>query len=436
MMRDALLAIGVIFASFTQLRFFDAPLGFGELFLVAWLGLTLGRSMSSLNAPFPPALLRLAVFWILLAGSLCVGTMTAFVVGERNSTADFVHDTTAYTLMAALSLLAVAQAGAAPRMRRVAWLVVLFGSGCLAAQLAQAFGVFTISGVDVWFWDRLIGWSTNANQLGLLCLILALLSCHLAETATGPGTGLAALACVILPVWAGYLTRSDAFLLALVFGLLGFAGLKFWRMIDAHQRLGPVPAAAAIMAVVALPALLAASSPLAYVLAVEKIAERAEEARGEGGLERDVGYRTELWGQAIDRGVESGMLGLGPGPHLKRPADLREPQLDALPNFEAHNTVVDLFLQGGLLAVASLLWLGATTLLATLKEKLNVFPILLISVGGFALTHFVIRHPIVWFVIAFGLVAKSSRRSDSGPAGMLDTRMATTRVGPVVEGRV
>jgi hypothetical protein len=77
--------------------------------------------------------------------------------------------------------------------------------------------------------------------------------------------------------------------------------------------------------------------------------------------------------------------------------------LDWLPDFEAHNTFVDIFLQGGLLALAGLLWLLATALRTALNTNLSCLPALVIAIAGFALTHFVIRHPIVWFVVALAL---------------------------------
>jgi len=67
-----------------------------------------------------------------------------------------------------------------------------------------------------------------------------------------------------------------------------------------------------------------------------------------------------LWRQAIDRGLESGMLGLGPGPHLQippsivagrvstgaEPVNIGHPIQNGTANFEAHNTILDLFTQG------------------------------------------------------------------------------------------
>lgn len=415
MTRDALLAAGVLFATFTQLRPFGVPLGPGELCLAAWLCLTLGRNISSL-LPIPPALLRLLVFWLLFSAALCIGTVMAVIVGERNVKAYFIHDVIAYALVAGISLLAVFQVNAPVRLRRTAWLLVLLGSCFATVQLSQAYALLPTAGVDVWFYDRFIGWSSNANQVGLLCLILVLLSLHLAETSSRPVARLAAIASGVVPVWAGLLSRSDAFLAALILSVCCIAGVRWWRWLVLPRRRTGIADLSALLVVFAVPALVVATAPLAYRLAAEVL---ALEARGltNQKLERDVGGRAKLWEQALERGLESRMLGLGPGPHLVRPAELREPRWDWLPDFEAHNTFVDVFLQGGLLATAGLLWLLGTAARTAARANFSCLLALVLALSGFALTHFIMRHPIVWFAMALVLAAGTPFRQRAMGAG-------------------
>ena len=198
---------------------------------------------------------------------------------------------------------------------------------------------------------------------------------------------------------------------AVLFTVAGFLGLKLWRVIEASHSRGPLAASGAILAVIATPLMLASAAPLVYVVASGQLGVYAAEPKGERDLERSAGFRFELAQLAIDRGLDSGMLGLGPGPHLTRPPDLREPEMDAVPNFEAHNTLLDVFLQGGLLAVVCLIWIVGKAVSATLNEKLSLLPVALVGISGFALSHFILRHPIFWFLIAFSLVAKSQRNS-------------------------
>jgi hypothetical protein len=80
------------------------------------------------------------------------------------------------------------------------------------------------------------------------------------------------------------------------------------------------------------------------------------------------------------------------------------PQLDSYPNFESHNTAAEILLQGGLLGVGALTWLALTAVATTRRAGLLWLTLLLLALGVFALTHHVMRHPIVWFVVTSALV--------------------------------
>jgi len=79
------------------------------------------------------------------------------------------------------------------------------------------------------------------------------------------------------------------------------------------------------------------------------------------------------------------MLGLGPGPHLPIPAALlvgwgassepinvQHPTPGIAPNFEAHNTLLELFVQGGLLAVASFLAVSRQARLRAFRARRHI----------------------------------------------------------------
>jgi hypothetical protein len=135
--------------------------------------------------------------------------------------------------------------------------------------------------------------------------------------------------------------------------------------------------------------------------------------------ERTASVRFIAWSEAISRGIESGMLGLGPGPHIKIPFLIVEgrrnatdepnfmdhPTLGVAPNFEAHNTPLDLFTQCGLMGVLSVIWLVAMALSTTCKARLDGLATLLCGLIVFSMFHLVIRHPIVWFAFSLCLVA-------------------------------
>ncbi len=423
---DLLLAVGILLSTASQLRPSAAPIGPGEICLVIWITLTIGRQLVQPSLQFTPALSRLAIFWLLFAVAQSIGTLTGFAIADVHDTPLFMHDVLAYLLVAAITVLCVATPGAGPRFQRIAWLLVTVGSVMLALQAAQAWGLIGTGSLEPWYWDRLRGWSENPNQLALLCAMLGLLSLHLADVAASAPTRFAAIATAVLPIYVGRLTKGDAFSLVLVASGPIFFALKLRTWLLARQPALTVRSAFAWVAILALPLLLLSAVPFSYSLAVEARGLADDLAKGnERDTEKTAQIRLQTWQNAINRGVDSGMLGLGPGPHLPIPALILEgrqdtsnepknidhPVANGTPNFEAHNTLLDIFTQGGLLAVLSLVWLFAATFLLTSRTRLDGLTTLLCGLTIFSLFHLIIRYPIFWFAIAMCLVAAQGRKA-------------------------
>ena len=115
------------------------------------------------------------------------------------------------------------------------------------------------------------------------------------------------------------------------------------------------------------------------------------------------------------------MLGLGPGPHLEIPAsivagrmgengpgNIEHPEQSSAPNFEAHNTFLDLLTQGGLIAVLSFVWILGVSAFTAHKTRLAGLTTLIFGVSLFCTTGLVVRHPLFWFAVALCLVAEDS----------------------------
>lgn len=417
MIRDILLVVGLLLSVSTQLRIPGLPVGLGEICLVAWILSSLGRFLYRLDVPLPLASFRLLAFWVLLVVALSVGTMTAYVIGDIHDAGLFLHDIAAYVLVGSIGLFCVVEPHGETRLQRLSWLLVVLGSLFLALQLAHAWKIVNFLEIEPWFFHRFRGWSANSNALALLCLILAMLSVHLAETSTRFGEKIVAAGCIILPILAGILTDSDAFMLALVLSCAIFLILKFWKSLYSKPSKRSFSSLSKSMVMLALPLFMASAIPIAWMLgsgfegneaiiSSEKSAALAEEAE----------ERFQLWEQALRRGAESGMLGLGPGPHLKyRQPKLQLKKLNAdlgppPPIVEAHNTLLDLFVQGGILAVISIFCLGIITTTTILKAGKQALAALLFGIAIFGSTHFIIRSPNVWFVVAMCLVAPEHRR--------------------------
>jgi len=433
MMCDTLLALGLLLSVATQLRLQGSAIGPGELCLLIWGLLVLGRQAARLSCPLTPALFQLVIFWVLFATALSIGTITAFAMQDSHDAELFLHDVMAYPLLAAVSCLGVVGSDAGPRLRRVAWLLAVLGTGSLALQLANAGGLAGTLHSDPWYWNRFRGWSANPEQLALLCAALGLLTLHLAETATRPSGRIAAVACAILPVYVGWLAKTDAFTVVLLVAGPIFITLKFRIWLSSSERSVRFRTAAAWIAILAIPLILASAALLTSSIAGQTaLLVKAMSKDNEKTTGQELELRLQLWSEAWSRGLESGMLGLGPGPHLpipasivqarltnaKQPKEILHPAVNGTPNFEAHNTPLDLFTQGGLLAILSFLWLTAKALVNTYKARLAGLTTALCGLLLFGMSVLIVRQPIFWFSIALCLVGNG--RAAAGRSGGLN----------------
>lgn len=427
MIRDALLALGLILVTASQLRIPSVPIGPGEICLLIWVTLTLSRMGDLLRSQLTPALSRLIIFWVLFTISLSLGTMAAFAIGDVHDPSLFNHDALAYPFLAAVSLLSALGPRTNRHLHRIASLIALFSVVYLVIQLANAWEFLSIPEIDPWYWDRLRGFSANPNQLALFCVVMTFLSLHLAEHAIGIGKKSVAILCGGLAMYVGRLTRSDTFALVLATGTPIFVALKLRTWLITFPREFTMRTATAGIALLALPIVVALAASFAGPIeaSVQDLAK--EMAKGtDRDTEQTAQIRFRSWRLAIDRGVESGMLGLGPGPHIEvppiivaarrtavEPKYVEHPDLNGTPNFEAHNTFLDIFTQGGLIAVLSLAGLIATTFLLTYRARLDALTAMICGLVVMCTFHLIIRHPLFWFAITLCLVAATEIRKPS-----------------------
>jgi len=422
MISDALLALGLLLTTATELRLPAIPIGPGEVSLVVWVVLMLFREVR-LDSPLTTPLSRLLIFWLLFSVALSIGTLAGYAIGDKHDSGLFFHDIMAYALAAVVSCLSVAGRNAGPRLRRVAWFLTGFGSASLAFLVTLAWGWLDVALISPWYWDRFRGWSANPMQLALLCAVLMLVALYLADEATRTGERIAALACAILAGYVGRLTKSDSFSVVLVGAIAIFVALKLRHWLFAFEPNSTLRPMLAWMVILAVPLLLISLIPIRSIVAAH--AEDAAKGimKGDGKIsEQEAGLRFQIWKEGIGRGVESGMLGLGPGPHLQIPEALVAarryeslpkfivtPQSNGTANFEAHNTPVDLFTQGGLLAVLCFVWISATALFEAYKARLAGLTTMLCGIMVFGAANLIVRQPLFWFGIALCLVSGTAR---------------------------
>lgn len=404
MIRDALLACGVAMSYAAQLTIPRLPFGYGELFLMLWIMLSIGRVLAGGRLEATPALAKLARFWLILAFALGVGTIVGYLTTVLYLD-PLLHDTIAYVLLVCVTCLAAAEPDAGAHLRRSAWCIVAVANACFAIQLGLGWGWIHQSSVDPWYWDRFRGWSENPNQLALYCALFGTLALHLATTTSSPWGRLLGLSSLILTFYVGRLTRSDTYLYTSILTCLIFVALRVRTWLAAGGASISLFQQVALLLVVGFLPLAMSLTPyaLTQVSSAENFAKSLTKDKGGEATAETAALRLYLWDDALGKGERSGSLGLGPGPHLERPP-IVDKQFLPQP-FEAHSTIIDLYTQGGLVAVLALIWIVGSATLSAWRAKSDALLALLASIIVFSIPHLIIRHPIVWFALTMCLVA-------------------------------
>jgi hypothetical protein len=440
-MRDAMLALGLLLSTATQMRLGGLPVGAGEVLLLVWSAWTLADKLTRSDSAVTPALLTISLFWVVFAAVESLGLLNGLARGTQYDPQWLLHDAMAYPLVGAVACASAAEPPA--RLRRIAWLFVVFGAGALLLQCGAAARVVSIPGVQPWYWERMRGWSANPNQLAFLCTAVTLLAIHLAVTADNVRRIAVAGASALLGMIVGRLSGSDTFTLTVIFAVVLSPLLS---LLFSSLRPGPGASARMALALVLLLGLPALGASLAPVVISAKTAAADLQSgmlkNGGKDAAAEADLRFALWQQAIERGVDAGMLGLGPGPHLSiplslvaarvneagQPGNIEHPQQNGTANFEAHNTLLDLFVQGGLVADLALIALLGAALLAAYRARSASLMTLLCGVTLFGMTNLIMRQPLFWFSIALCL---SQPRRD----GALPVRAPVRNAGPTESPR-
>lgn len=419
---DYLLPLAALLALETQLRDDSAIAGPAEIMLAIWIVVFFFVEFQRLRSPVPKIAIAIASFWLVFAISLCLGFAVSIVAGEAIDFQLEAHDVLSYCLMAAISILLALDREVAQRSVRLQWFTVIVGALLMVAQLANAAELFSIPGVDPWYWDRLRAWTENPNQLALFCLLVGLLALHLCDLDTNPWNKTLAFLCGLIVLGGGFLAKSNAYLISVVSGLVFYALTKFSRVLlwlDA-PRFPIVAICVLFLSATSYAAILSVSMNGAQGFTIVDAAAGA--AREESRDFNEASVRLALWREAMVRGTDAWMLGLGPGPHLEIPAiilsgrrnsdeptNLQHPIARVAPNFEAHDTYLELYVQGGIIALSAFLWLYGLAASRAWRTHKDGLLALLLAMGVFFIFHVMVRHPLVWLILCGALTAQPHR---------------------------
>ncbi|MEW6435600.1 MAG: hypothetical protein AB1508_00350 [Pseudomonadota bacterium] len=414
-----LLAAGLLLSLETQLRPGASEVGPGELCLVLWAIPFIISLLLRNDLIVPRACWEVLQFWAVFALALSLGAIMSIVLGEILDVSLVAHDIVAYLLLILITVLMTLSLPSS-RMARIEWLFVTFGAVSVLLQAANTWGWYALPNIDPWYWERVRGWCENPNQLALLCILLALVALHLAERAPGTGARFLAIICALIAVAYGWFSASNDYHVVVVIAVCLFSAIKILRCVVAVK-----PKAIASIFVACVIAIV----PLSVIA----LASNDDLSRQVGGLANglvradagsDLALREDLWVEGMSRGADAFMLGFGPGPHLsipgiilsnrradRQPINLQSPTAGIAANFETHNTLIELFVQSGILGVVSFLWLGAIAVVRSVKAGHDGLTTALCSLAIFGNSGVIFRFPGVWFVILLALTLDVSRRA-------------------------
>lgn len=409
-MSNWFLAFGLVLYPSTQLRLGAIPFGPGELMLILWAGSAILHLILLPRVAENIAFRRIGIFWFFLIVANCLGMIVGLALEPFIYVSGIVHDIFAYALVFLLACLMALDLAEAGRRRDLVWKIVPLGAVSMVLQASTGLGALSMPGVDPWFYDRLRGWSLDPNQLGFLAMFTLFLSVHLSETARTSREAVAAVACGLPALIVGLLSKSDTFVLASIVAGSVFLVLKAKTWLQPVDKLASARGTAMVLCLLFLPLSLASLAPF-WPRVVDRAVAVTDTVYAEDG-QGDL--RLHLWREAYEKGLASGLIGYGPGPHLTSKSWKRPPPY----KFEAHNTSLDLFTQGGILVLAAFAWLAASTLHDVWRAQLPALAAMVMGVVVFSMFHFVIRHPNFWFATVLCLLEAERTRSKARPAPM------------------
>lgn len=218
---------------------------------------------------------------------------------------------------------------------------------------------------------RFNGLATNPNQLALYVCLLPFWLLQGPFVLNRWETILGILACLSV----GWLTGSDALLLAWLIGAVGLLMLaiqrRSWRvepMQNAHMK--------ALMSLV-VSLLLVAIIALSWTYLGDIYA-----IGGQGDL------RFQRWQNGLVALSHSPLFGLGPGAFSG--------DKTALGGYEAHNLYIDWMASGGVVAGLALIWFQRRVWLNLVAYRAETLLAGFVSLLVFSSFHYVARHPVFW----------------------------------------
>lgn len=401
------LSAAVFLSISTNLRPDGYPVGVGEVsLLLLMLGSIFLKPWEQLKSPE-------FLFWVAVWGFTGLGFMFGNEVGNLRA-----HNAVAYLYTGSLTLsflTVFSKLGFADQRRILMYFTVMSVAALWLGFFAYIYldqSMLRYLGIDV-VNNRYQGWCQNANQMSLLLVPAPFLVQYLWTTSEKRGiqnVGWAGL--LLMTVIMGLIVRSDALGFSWLLGLMLFVAAVLSKRIQVSRAtLLILPL---IFFIGFLSVRVAAQQGLLGQPGQRVLYEREtvlEKMRvGHGETDQKVGIRLQLWQNALQVWEKSPVFGHGPGAYSS--FDMTESQSYA--GMEAHNTIIDLMVQGGLLLGLAYVGLFGWLMVVLWRAKQWLLMISALMLFAFEFFMFHLRQPVLWFYLTLIVALARERASCYG----------------------
>lgn len=388
---------GVVLTTATQLRPEAAPVGPGELLLLAWTLAAVALLVHGGVAERPPVARAVAGYWATAIPLLLAGGLWGAMIGTGPA-GGFAHDLFAFLYVAIVTVVFTSQPDLEGRVRSTIPLLLLFTVVPLVILFVITPLGSRLGPLQPWYSVRFRGWARNPNQLALSLVAVPFCAAFLYARAKRLRARLGYLVLGVAALVIGTTSLSDALMLAWAVGI-SLALMVVWFE-AARAPSASLPRVAFLR--IGIPALVFLALLAGGVRWYSQIAETVQQmyAMGNQGA-----VRVNLWYRGFQAMLASPLVGNGPGALSGDTAPFQ--------GRESHNTLVDWGASTGLIGIV--LYLGMVTWVTVrcLRRGHGVLAVGVISFFVFSCLHYVMRHPIFWYYLV--AIETLSRTSAPGP---------------------
>lgn len=366
-----LFGLAIILSTASKLRLPGLPLGIGEVIIFVWLVPNLLKILYRMRVVRKWEMTIVALMFSYLLCNLAGTTINAATTSINYDSlvhSEVLRNFAAITVAMSLAVVfCLSLKSFKKRMNGIALCGISYISICTLLY-------YTHPNIVVYSDYRLTGMSENPNQFALvIILFMAVMLQRIIESRRD----VVAYIGMIISVWAGILTRSDALVISLV--MCSFTGAIYIMISSLSSRRNRI-----------IGILVATFSGIGLL-----ILNSATIAKKLAGVSADQGNQGEgrivLWEHGLAAWKHSPAFGLGPV-SLSGIAGPFE-------HTESHNTYIDVLSQGGMGALAVILLIALLSFRSGVGNRCYGFVIGLAMLMVFCLFHYMIRQPIFWLTL-------------------------------------